>query len=106
MSHRVAFSVFALTSVVALFAARPAPAQPKAPPPPATYDIDVRYHIVAGRNERARAFLALLRDLKALGFKRDPEDEAAGDDLNEIENVAVTHIKGTIPSANARKVPR
>jgi hypothetical protein len=106
MSHRAAFSLFALASVVGLFSARPAPGQPKVPPPPASYDIDVRYRIVAGRNERARAFLALLRDLKALGFKRDADDEATGDDLNEIENVAVTHIKGTIPSANARKVPR
>ena len=105
MSHRSASSFLILASGLLLFAARPARAQPKAPPPPATFDIDVRYRIVGDRNERARALLALFRDLKALGFKRDPEDEAAGEDLNEIENEAVTHIKGTIPSANARKVP-
>ena len=44
------------------------------------------------------------KELASLGFERDREDEAQGEDQNEVENVKVTRIKGTIPSANARKI--
>ena len=108
MSHRFAVSLLVLACGLVLSAVRPAPGQPrpKAPPPPATFDIDVRYSIVAGRNQRARALLALKHDLKTLDFKRHADDEVAGEDQNEIENVAVTHLRGTIPAANARKILR
>src|SRR6266540_2332655 len=105
MSSRRLFLLAAgVVCLVALVTSRPGLTQPKAPPPPAKYDIEIHYRIVAFRNERARQFLALKKELKALGFERDDKDEELGDDLNEIENVKVTRMKGTIPSANARKV--
>lgn len=104
MSSRRLFLLAAGVVCLATLSARPTVAQPKAPPPPAKYDVEIYYRILAFRNQRARLVLALQKDLKALGFERDPDDEALGEDQNEVENVKVTRIKGTIPSANARKI--
>src|SRR5262249_49991108 len=64
----------------------------------------VYYRIITTRSQRERLFDRLLRDLKALGFKRDPDDESLGEDINEVENVKATRLRGTIPSANARRI--
>lgn len=77
---------------------------PKAPPSPATYDVEIHYRIDAARNERARQFLRLTKHLEGLGFKRDADDAQRGEDLNEVENVQARRLKGTIPSANVRKI--
>src|SRR5438094_10426380 len=104
MSSRRLFLLASGMACLVAFSARPTVAQPKAPPPPAKYDVDIYYRIVAFRNQRAELVRALQKDLKALGFERDPDDEALGEDQNELENVKVTRIKGTIPSVNARKI--
>jgi hypothetical protein len=79
-------------------------AQVKSPPLPEKYDIDIRYRIDALRNGRARIFLDMVKYLKSLGFVRDPDDEIRGEDLNEVVNFKATRMKGTLPSATARKV--
>ena len=106
MSYRYAFSLVALAFGLLHLAVRPAPAQPRTPPPPPAFDVEIHYRIFAARNQRARAFQRLLEDLKGLGFQRDPDDAAAGEDKNEVENVKATRLKGTIPPRNARLILR
>ncbi len=79
---------------------------PLSPPPPAKYDIEIRYRIDAFRNERASQFKVFVQQLKALGFERDVNDDARGEDNLEIENTAMTRMKGTIPGPSARQVAR
>src|SRR5262249_22018184 len=104
MSSRRLFLLATGVVCLAALSVRPTAAQPKDPPPPASYAVNIYYHISALPNQRPRLFLDLRKDLKALGFERDPDDEALGEDLNEVENPKVTRIKGTIPSANVRKI--
>jgi hypothetical protein len=75
-----------------------ASAAPPAPPPPETYDVQIRYSIVAFRNERLKQYGELMAYLKEIGFQRDPGEEVSED---EAENPAYTLLKGTIPSAKA-----
>lgn len=74
---------------------------PPAPPPPAAYDVEVRYRIDAFRNERVAQFREMLSELEKLGFKRDPEDPAPAD---EASNPEADRLRGTVPSANARRL--
>jgi hypothetical protein len=69
-----------------------------APPPPETYDVQIRYSIVAFRNERLKQYGELMAYLKEIGFQRDPGEEIPED---EPENPNYTRLKGTIPSAKA-----
>src|SRR5438552_16204494 len=73
-------------------------AQPVAPPPPKEYEVQVRYRILAARNERLAKFNAMVGYLETVGFKKDagPEDEA--------ENASYNRMSGTIASANVRKL--
>lgn len=77
-------------------------AQPTAPPPPAEYDARIRYQIDAYRNERLEQFEPLVKYLASVGFKK------AEGPVDEAENPRVTHMKGTVTAAGARKllVPR
>lgn len=74
-------------------------AAPLAPPPPATYDVVVRYRIDAFSNERIVQFNAMLKDFAARGFRRDPNEEPPPD---EAIDVKATRLRGTVPAANAR----
>jgi hypothetical protein len=70
-----------------------------APPPPAEYDVQIRYQIDAFRNERLPQYFAMMRYFESLGFQRkgEPED-------GEPENPRHTLLAGTIPSKTARKL--
>ena len=74
-------------------------ATPAAPPPPATYDVVIRYRINAFPRERIPQYSAMMRTLKRLGFVRDP-DEVVPE--TEAEDAKYTTLRGTIPSAKAR----
>jgi hypothetical protein len=74
-------------------------AAPPAPPPPATYDVVVRYRIDAFQNERIAQFNAMLKKFAGLGFRRDPNEEPPPD---EAIDVRLTRLRGTVPAANAR----
>jgi hypothetical protein len=76
-----------------------AAAAPPAPPPPETYDVQIRYSIVAFRNERLKQYGEMMAYLKDAGFRRDPAEEAPED---EAENPNATRLKGTIPAARAK----
>jgi hypothetical protein len=76
-----------------LIAATSAPAQAVAPPPPATYDLQIRYQIEAFRNERVAQFFEMMRDFKRAGFVRDPDEQF---DDNEPENPRANHMQGSI----------
>jgi hypothetical protein len=73
-------------------------ATPKAPPPPAEYDVLLRYGIEGFRNERILQFQEMKRYLKGAGFEEDPADP--GEPLDPKR----TQIHGTIASAKARSV--
>src|SRR5947209_587602 len=74
-----------------------ATAQVKFPKPPDTYDVDIRYRIVADRNERIRQFDAMTAYFAKLGFKETPTEDS---DLAPVDPTA-DRMYGTIPSANA-----
>jgi len=59
--------------------AAPAAAQVVQPPPPAEFDVQIRYSIRAARTERIRQFNEMTRAMAASGFQRaaDDEDDAA-----------------------------
>src|SRR5262249_60357388 len=52
-------------------------AQPVAPPPPKEYDVQIRYRILAARNERIVQFNAMVGYVESIGFRKEPgpEDE-------------------------------
>src|SRR5579872_6902745 len=58
-----------------LLSAVPATAQPLAPPTPEKYEVQIRYQIEAKRNERVTQYFEMLRDLKKIGFHRDPNED-------------------------------
>ncbi|HEY1379587.1 MAG TPA: hypothetical protein VGF55_22475, partial [Gemmataceae bacterium] len=76
-----------------LFWATPAPAQRVAPPPPPTYDVQVRYRIRVGRNERIVQFGEMVRYLESIGFKR-----VESEDPNEPADPNAERLFGTLPS--------
>jgi hypothetical protein len=80
--------------VLLTFTAASAHAQPAAPPPPPTYDVQIRYDIVARRNERVAQYLEMMRDLKRAGFVRDPDEFF---EENEPENPRANRMRGTVP---------
>jgi hypothetical protein len=65
------------------------------PPPPAKYDVEIRYQIQAFRNERVRQYHEMLEYLKNIGFVRDPRDVVPE---IEPEDIKATQLRGTIPS--------
>jgi hypothetical protein len=75
-----------------------AQAQPAAPAPPKEYQVQIRYRIQAGRNERVRQFYPMVEFFEALGLKRD--DVRA----NEAEDATLNRMTGTISSAKARRL--
>lgn len=76
-------------------------AEPPAPPPPQTYDVQISYRINAFRNERLLQYNEMTGYLKKLGFQRDPKEAV---EETEPEDVKHTRISGTIPSRRARDI--
>jgi hypothetical protein len=77
----------------------PLGALPPAPPPPAEYDVIIRYRIDAARTERIVQFRALVQYLESIGFKKDPSENE-----NEEEDRTATEMTGHISSTNVRKI--
>ncbi|HJZ90580.1 MAG TPA: hypothetical protein VKE40_06875 [Gemmataceae bacterium] len=77
-----------------------ADAQIKVPKPPDTYDAQIRYRILADRNERVLQFEAMTKFFGGLGFKEAESEEA---DLAPFDPTAEL-MTGTIPSKNARRL--
>ncbi len=94
----VLFRTIGLVLLFGAFAPSSLIAQVKWPKPPENYDVEFRYRIKAGRNERIVQFQEMTKFLKDLGFKREENDES---DLDVFDPSAERMI-GTIPSANAR----
>lgn len=85
-----------------LCAAPPLEAQsPAGPPPPATFDTQIRYRIRADRNERIRQFDAMTLYLESVGFQRQPSD-----DPNEPADTTAERLRGTLPSNKVEAVLR
>ncbi len=86
-----------LTTLAAVAVAR---SQTQAPPPPALYDVQIRYHIDAARNERVAQFNELLKTLKQVGFVLDPSKV---DDTDPEDNRA-TRLYGTVSADKSRQL--
>jgi hypothetical protein len=83
----LAFAAFALGTVLA--------ADPAAPPPPAEYDVAVRYRINAFSNERIVQYNEMMRYLGRLGFRRNADEDVPED---EAVDVNASLLRGTVPA--------
>ncbi|MCS6850221.1 MAG: hypothetical protein NZ700_03510 [Gemmataceae bacterium] len=70
------------------------------PPPPAEYRVQLRYRILAGRNDRLRQYFDLIRYLESIGFRKDPGA------VTEPEDPLHDRMTGTIAGPNARLLLR
>jgi hypothetical protein len=95
----LALTLLTLTAVLAAPPRPPARPVIPAPAPPKTYDAQVRYRLSASGSERVRQYLALMRGLKEVGFRRADEEVPEG----EADEPNPKPLRGTIP---ARNVPR
>jgi hypothetical protein len=93
MSTRALFAAIILFGLSDL-----AVAQVPGPPPPAEYQVVLRYRIHAGRTERLKQYFALLEYLERVGFQKDPGDDG------EPEDTTHNQMTGKIASANARRL--
>ena len=94
----VAFRLFGLTALAGAFLSSSLIAQVKLPKPPDRFDVEFRYRISGGRNDRIIQFTQMMKDLKKLEFKQTVNDES---DLDIFDPKAERMI-GVIPSATAR----
>jgi hypothetical protein len=90
-----------LSLVTALLLAPHAQAQRIAPPPPATYDAQVRYRIRIGGNERIVQFREMTRYLESIGFKR-----IESSDPNEPADADAERMAGSLPSNRVAELLR
>lgn len=91
----------AIVSILAISLANAgAHGQVRAPKPPETYDIQVRYRINADRNDRVLQFEAMTKYFASIGFTERPGED---NDLAAFDPKAERMI-GTAPSADARKL--
>jgi hypothetical protein len=88
-----------LSTVIFLAIGGPAPGSPPAPPPPDTYNVLLRYRIVAFPNDRVTQFNAMMKELVARGFRRDPGDEPV---VNEAGDSGATLLRGSVPASKVR----
>ncbi len=95
----VSFRLFGLTILISAFGSV-LPAQVKLPKPPDNYDVEFRYRIQAGRNERIVQFAEMTKDLKKLGFKQKETDDS---DL-DVFDPSAERMSGTIPSSTASDI--
>lgn len=87
-----------LAGVVLFTLARPVAAQAPSPPPPKQYDVQLRYRIRAGRNERLAQYFSFLRFLEKVGFQKDPGPD------NEPEDATLDRMTGRIASNRVREL--
>lgn len=92
ISHRSLLAGAVLWSLAAV----PVLAQPPSPLPPKEYDVQLRYRIRAGRNERLAQYFALIKHLEKVGFHKN---EGPGD---EAENPTHDRMTGRIASNRVR----
>jgi hypothetical protein len=85
-----------LAVLLACVAAVPLAARVPAPPSPKVFDVQLRYRIHGGRNDRIVQFFELVDQLERVGFKKEPGPE------NEAEDSTLNRMTGTIAS---RRVP-
>jgi len=85
--------------VIAVAAPPPAP-EPAVPPPPAKYDVTVRYAIDAPRNDRVPQFREMLAFFKKQGFTRNEENAPE----DEPDNSRYVEMSGSIAADNARNL--
>jgi hypothetical protein len=78
----------------------PGEAAVKEPPAPKEYQVKLRYSIDSPRGQHVLQYDALIKDLKAVGFKYEPGPRT------DREDPGKNYLTGTIPSANARKILR
>jgi hypothetical protein len=94
-----ACSILALCA--AAWLAAPVTAQRTVPPAPATYDVQLRYSIRAGINQRIEQFRAMTKYLESIGFQRLPSD-----DPNEAADMTAERLRGTLASDRVRELLR
>ncbi len=94
------FRLFGLAVLTGSFVVSSLTAQVKLPKPPENYDVEFRYRIEAGRNERIVQFTDMMKFLKSIDFKQTVNDDS---DL-DIFNPDAERMSGTIPSATARRL--
>ncbi len=68
------------------------------PPPPKQYKVLIRYRILAPTAQRIAQYKGMSGFLTSIGFREDPGQE------DEAENPEQVLLRGTIGSANARKI--
>src|SRR5258707_6295211 len=73
-------------------------AQPAAPPPPAEYEVRLRYEINAFRNERLTQYFAFSKYLNSIGFQKNAGPEYEPEDAN------TNRMTGTIAAPNTRNL--
>jgi hypothetical protein len=76
-------------------------ALPPEPPPPANYQVLLRYSIQAFRTERLLQYDEMNAALKKAGFVRAADDPVADD---EPDNPAYTRIRGSVPAGGVAKL--
>jgi hypothetical protein len=69
-----------------------------APPPPAEYDVELRYRIRAPRNQHIEQYSEMTKSLDAAGLKRDAADDDAATDAN------AERIHGKLPASAVEAV--
>jgi hypothetical protein len=86
-----------LLVIVPAFAQRPA-----SPPPPAKYEVKLRYRVPTARDLHVAAYDKLVADLKSLGFEfQPPLDELPETDR---EDPGKNYLQGLLPSKNLRQL--
>jgi hypothetical protein len=86
--------LFLLVFVTSARGEAPRPAGPK------EYDVQLRYRIYAGRNERIKQYIKLVRNLEAAGLQLDEGEFAEAEDTRE------TRMTGKLAASNVRAVLR
>src|SRR5262249_55236151 len=73
-------------------------AQAPQPAPPKAYDVELRYRIQAGRNDRLPQYFALVKYLESVGFQKEPGS------TDEPENALYDRMAGRIASSKVREL--
>jgi hypothetical protein len=86
-----------LAAFASILITMPVLAQRIAPPPPAKYDVQIRYSIRAGTQQRIEQFQQMMRYLESIGFERGPSDHP-----HEAADPNAERLSGTLPSDRVR----
>ena len=91
-----------ITALACLSGNGVATAQIITPKPPAKYDAQIRYRILADRNERVLQFETMTKYFASLGFEETPNDD---NDLAAFD-LQAEMLTGVIPSGRVREILR